>query len=153
MSKLEIIALLRDWSRGRARAGNNYPQHQVMRIPIPIWPQAELEAYIKTRVTLHRAAEGLADDELPPCTDAEVWRSASVWAVRKQGRKTAIKLHATESDATTHADELGRAHYVEYRPGRAVRCADYCAVAAFCNQWRAEQATTSAGYADIEAER
>jgi hypothetical protein len=150
VSKLEIIALLRDWSRGRARAGGDYPPHQVARIPIPLWPQSVAADYVAARVGLHQAAEGLPDDELPPCTDAEVWRAASVFAVRKPGRKTAVRLHATEIEATTHARELGGAHYVEHRPGRATRCQNYCPVSALCNQWRAEQA--AGGDDNIEGE-
>ena len=151
VARLEIIALLRDWSRGRAKAGGDYPPHQVARIPIPLWPQSVAADYVAASVGLHQAAEGLPDDELPPCTDAEVWRSASIYAIKKPGRKSAIKLHPTEAEAATHAAELGTTHYVEHRPGRAARCQDYCAVSGFCNQWQAELAA-SAGDDGIEGE-
>jgi hypothetical protein len=149
VSRLEIVLLCRDWSASKARAGGNYPPRPVVRIPAPVWPDAETTRYIDERIRRHQAAETLADDDLPFCSDEEVWRSAAVYAVRKPGRKSAIKLHATEPDASAHAAELGGAHYVQHRPGRAVRCADYCAVSGFCSQWQAELA---AGAGDIEGE-
>jgi hypothetical protein len=149
VARLEIIALLRDWSRGRAKAGGDYPPHQVSRIPVPIWHPAVAADYVAERIRRHQAAETLDDDDLPFCSDEETWRAASVYAVRKPGRKSAVKLHAIEAEAATHAAELGEPHYVQHRPGRAVRCADYCPVAPFCNQYQAEQGTATA---DIEGE-
>ena len=143
VSRLEIVLLCRDWSASKARAGGNYPPRPVVRIPVPVWPDAETTRYIDERIRRHQAAETLPDDDLPFCSDEEVWRSAAVFATRKPGRKSAIKLHATESDATAHAAELGGAHYVEYRPGKAVRCESYCAVSELCNQWQAELAASA----------
>ena len=34
----EIVGILRDWSKLEARRSQSYPQAQVMRIPVPIWP-------------------------------------------------------------------------------------------------------------------
>ena len=139
VARLEIVALLRDWSRSKARAGGNYPSHQVKVLPVPMWSDAEATDYVKNRVRRHQSAEYLPDDDLPPCTPAERWQGADVFAVKKPGRKSAVKLHDTTEAAEAHAAELGGAHFVEHRPGVSVRCADYCAVAAFCNQWQAER--------------
>ncbi len=80
---------------------------------------------------------------LPECTPAERWAKPTIYAVRKPGRKTALRVLDTE----TAARELAAATpngYVEIRPGESVRCADYCAVAEFCAQRRAELAALSA---------
>ena len=151
VSRLEIVAILRDWSRGKARAGGDYPSHQVKVLPVPMWDKARANAYITERVRAHQAAELLADDDLPACTPAERWQGADVFAVKKPGRKSAVKLHDTAEAAAAHVAELGGAHYVEHRPGVSVRCADYCPVASFCNQWAAEQARTAEAAGEREA--
>lgn len=140
VSRLEIVAILRDWSRGKAKTGGNYPSHQVKVLEIPLWSDTQSADYVGHRVRLHQSAEALPDDDLPECTPAERWQGADVYAVKKPGRKSAVKLHDTAEAAEAHAAELGGAHFVEHRPGVSVRCADYCAVAAFCNQYQAEQA-------------
>jgi len=140
VARLEIVAILRDWSRGKAKAGGNYPSHQVKVMEIPLWSDTQSADYVAHRVRLHQSAEALPDDDLPECTPAERWQGADVFAVKKPGRKSAVKLHDTAEAAEAHAAELGGAHFVEHRPGVSVRCADYCPVSAFCNQYQAEQA-------------
>lgn len=151
VSRLEIVAILRDWSRGKAKAGGDYPAHQVKVLPVPMWDKARANAYITERVRLHQAAELLADDDLPECTALERWQGADVFAVKKPGRKSAVKLHDTAEAAAAHVAELGGAHYVEHRPGQSVRCADYCPVSSFCNQWAAEQARQAEAAGEREA--
>jgi hypothetical protein len=151
VSRLEIVAILRDWSRGKARAGGDYPSHQVKVLAVPLWPKTEAAAFVAERVRLHQSAESLADDDLPECTPAERWQGADVYAVKKPGRKSAVKLHDTAEAAAAHVAELGGAHFVEHRPGQSVRCQDYCAVASFCNQWQAEQARQAETAGEREA--
>lgn len=151
VQRLEIVAILRDWSRGKAKAGCDYPARPVKILAVPMWSKAEAGAYVAERVRLHQAAELLADADLPECTPAERWQGADVFAVKKPGRKSAVKLHDTAEAAAAHVAELGGAHYVEHRPGVSVRCLDYCPVAAFCNQWAAEQARTAEAAGEREA--
>ncbi len=139
--RLLVVAILRDWSKGKARQGHPYPPHQVKVLPVPLWTLDETRAYIIERIQLHKLADECAahGDPLPRCTDAERWAKPTVYAVRKPGRKSAVKLHANEDDALTHSAEIPNA-YIEHRPGESIRCADYCAVAPFCAQRQAELA-------------
>lgn len=139
--RLQLVAILRDWSKGKARQGGDYPQRQVKVLPVPLWPLEHAARYVTERVLLHREAErcAAAGEPLPQCTDAERWAKPTTWAVKKPGRKSAVKLHDTEQAAREHAATVPSG-YVETRPGESVRCADYCAVAPFCAQRRAELA-------------
>ncbi|MBK1733636.1 hypothetical protein [Thiococcus pfennigii] len=145
---LEIVAILRDWSRGKARAGGGYPRHQVRVLPVGLWTLEEAESYLIGRVRLHQAAEAAAAEgrPLPECTPEERWARPDTYAVRKPGRKTALRVfeRAAEAHALAAATPDG---YVEARPGEAVRCAGYCAVAPFCAQRQAELADTQASEA------
>lgn len=144
VNKLQIAAILRDWSKGeRGRDQKDaeakgfesrYPEHQVKIIDVPLIPREEVIAFIQERVEAHRAARSAGIDQLPLCTDEERWARASKWAVVEKGKKRATKLHDTEEDARAHAEQLGAK--VEARPGVSMRCASYCPVASKCSQWK-----------------
>ena len=140
IERLEIVAILRDWSRGKAKAGGNYPSQQVRVLPVPLWSLAQTRDYLIDRVHLHQLAETCVRTgrALPACTDAERWARPTTWAVRKPGRVSALRVFDNAADA---ADLAARTPggTVETRPGESVRCADYCAVSAFCPQWAALQ--------------
>lgn len=132
---LAIIAILRDWSKNRALQGGKYPKAQVVEITIPLWTREEQEAYILERVRKHKNAQTSLSlgKEMAWCTDEELWKRPDVWAVMKEGRKSAVKLCDSEEDAESRADNLGDKHYIQFRKGEAVRCG-YCSVSEFCSQ-------------------
>jgi hypothetical protein len=84
---LQIIAVLRDWSKMRAQRDPGYPQKPVVVVDVPIWSEEKTEAYITERLTVH----GNAQTELPECTAEERWATEDIWAVKKEGNKTAAK--------------------------------------------------------------
>ena len=133
VNKLRIIAILRDWSKGKAKSPD-YPEVQVVPIDIPVWPIEKAEAYMAERVALHQMATP------PPCTDEERWKTVDTYAVMKDGRKSAVKLHHAPAEAREHAHELGKGHTVVRRPGQYRRCADYCSVSHGCPQYAEEVA-------------
>lgn len=141
ITRLQVVAILRDWSRGKARQGGNYPQRQVKVMTVPLWSSPQTNRYLVERVKLHQAAdEAMATNKpLPECTDAERWARPTTYAVRKPGRKTALRVLDVESEARELAAATPSG-YVEVRPGDSIRCADYCAVSQFCAQRRAELA-------------
>ena len=134
--KAQIIAILRDHQASKAKNDSSYPQSPIQIIPINLWGIAKTEAYIDERTRLFANATNMSDDELPPCSDDDRWYSGDVWAVMKKGRKSAVKLFDNKEDADELADEKGKGHYVEFRPGTARRCEEYCPVKNFCNQYK-----------------
>ncbi len=138
VDRLQIVAILRDWSRGKARQGGNYPRQQVQVIDVPTWSVEDTEGYIRERVQLHQLADKLSTQgrALPQCTEADRWAKPDVYAVRKPGRKTAVKLFTNQESAARHITEKAiPSGYIEIRRGESIRCADYCAAAPFCSQW------------------
>jgi hypothetical protein len=120
---LNINAILRDWQAGRAN-GDGYPEIPFVVVPVSVWPNEKVEAYIRGRLEAHAAPA--------PCTPDEKWQNGDVWAVMKEGRKSAVKLHDSEEIANRHAAELGAKHTVVKRPGECTRCKSYCPVRALC---------------------
>lgn len=120
---LAINAILRDWQAGRAH-GDGYPAIPFLVLPVDVWPAARIDAYIAGRIAAHESPA--------ECTPDEKWQKGDVWAVMKEGRKSAVKLHELENTAIKHVEELGAKHYVVKRPGECTRCKSYCPVRAFC---------------------
>lgn len=133
---LRICALIRDWSRHDTREG--YPSSQIQMIQIPM--MQSMDALINHRLELHRDSKYLhaMGDELPRCSDEERWFSETTYAVRREGRKTAIRVFKTIEEANELAvKEKG---YVETRKGEPRRCTgDYCGVARWCTQYQGEK--------------
>jgi hypothetical protein len=76
------------------------------------------------------------DDEIPSCNPEERWDKATKYAVKKEGRKTAIRLLDDKKAAESMAGELGKGHYVEPRPGESVKCQSFCLCCNFCNYYQ-----------------
>lgn len=133
----QIVALLKDHSKSKARFDKTYPQHPVVTVEwdfddfdlmnAGVWLQAkfeELERY-----------EQVPDDDIPPCHPAERWHQEDKWAVMKKGRKRAIKLYTDRLEADIHA-VMDPDLYVEERPGGDAKCEGYCSAAPFCSYWK-----------------
>jgi hypothetical protein len=134
VDRLQIIAILRDWSKlqAKVKGAKEYPQLGVEVVDIPVWTIAETKAYLEERVRLHQSQQP------EPCNDNERWKTENVYAVMKDGRKTAVKLHASQEAADNHAGALGKGHNVILRPGEFRRCADYCNVVHACPIMKSE---------------
>lgn len=135
VSKGQIVAIGRDWSKSRAMREKDYPQKQVLVKPVSIWNHETVRTYIEQRVELHhRAGQGL----WPDCTEEERWARPAKWAIMKKGNKKATKLCDSEKDALGWLDQIlgGQKNYfIEHREGESTRCAGYCPVSSKCPQW------------------
>jgi len=134
---LKICAFVRDFSRHEKKEG--YPAANITNIDIPMWDSVTTETYIRERLEMHRNAKMAHDfgEELQPCSDEERWQSETIYAVKREGRKTAIRVFKTIEEATELAEkEKG---YVETRKGEPKRCTgNYCGVAQWCEQYQGE---------------
>lgn len=134
----QIIAFMRDWQKSKAKFDPNYPQDSVAVFTIPVWTEEEQYAYLVSRVATMESCKDTPDEALPFCSDSERWKKETKHAVMKEGRKSAVKVHDVKEYALKQAEELGPNHYVQTRPGEAKRCAEYCDVSRFCNQYQEE---------------
>jgi hypothetical protein len=131
---LKICALIRDFSRHEKREG--YPASPIQMVDVPMWDNITAETYIRERLELHRNAKVSHDfgEALPECSPEERWQSETTYAVKRDGRKTAIRVFKSMEEAKELAQkEKG---YVEERPGEPKRCTgNYCGVAIWCEQF------------------
>lgn len=125
VNELYVIAIMRDWSARKALE-STYPSKQVKRIKLDLWPSEKVVEYIASRVEAHNKPQ--------LCTPEERWQSATTWAVKKEGRKSALRVLHTKLEAEEWlAMEQSKAGLsIEARPGEPRRCMDYCEVAKWC---------------------
>jgi hypothetical protein len=134
VTKLSIVAIIRDWSAREAKK-ENYPQAPIVTIPIQLWSPEERESFIQARLTAHSSAmfEAETDGALPECTPEETWEKPAVWAVKKEGGVRAKSLHSSKEEAEL---ACSKGYVIEHRPGERIRCKSYCQVAKFCSQYQ-----------------
>lgn len=154
VDRLEIVAILRDWSKAKARhAQDSYPQQPVVKIAIPIWPDAKIASFIKSRLIAH----GRAQTELPDCTPEERWERPATFRIMKTGNVKATSRHDTLENAKSYLQHLNEkaatkvagktvgttkrpkkpdTYRIEREAAEQVRCKDYCPAAPFCDQWK-----------------
>lgn len=134
---IKICAFIRDFSRHDTRA--EYPASPIHMVEFPLWTMEQTEQYIKERLEAHRNARVAMDlgDSLPDCTPEERWMSETIYAVKREGRKTAIRVFKSIEEANELAEkEKG---YVETRLGEPKRCTgNYCGIAEWCEQYQGE---------------
>lgn len=136
IKKLQIVALLRDWSKFKVAHGTDYPKCQVAVQEAELRPWSKIKALIEERVALHQTCERISDDRLPLCTAEERWDKDTVYAVKKKGRKTAMRLLSSMELAEQWMKDNGKGEFVEVRKGERTRCEHYCDAAPFCNQYK-----------------
>ena len=134
--KLRIIALLRDWQRSKAN-DPDYPPVPVVIIDIPSWADEKVESYLKERIRMHLEAERLPDNELPLCTDEDMWSKPTTYAIIKNGQKRASNVTDDKALAEQRLLAYGPNYHIVERPGKRSRCeGGYCEVAPFCSQFK-----------------
>jgi hypothetical protein len=138
IKSLQIVGILKDWSKREAERKPEYPQRNVAIVNIPLWTFEEQEAFIKGRIAKHSAAEFALETEaeLPECTPQEMWEKPPVWAVIKVGNTRAKSLHETAELADAALNELGKGYEIQIRKGDRTRCKDYCLVNRWCKQYK-----------------
>ena len=133
IDNLEIVCILRDWQKTKAKIDKAYPQTQIKRVKLPVWSLERADNYLIDKITELQSHENTPDNELPTCTQAEMWQDDTTYAVMKKGAKRASKLFQMPLEATIYAKQIGG--YVEERESIPKRCLDYCSVNKFCNQF------------------
>lgn len=131
VEKLQVITILRDWSKMEAARDPAYPQSQIVNVNITLWPNDIAVKFMRERIILHKQARL----SLPECSPEDRWARPDVYAVMKVGRKTAVKLYSSENEAKAHVG-FDRNLFVTHRPGVSVRCQAYCSVSKFCTQYQ-----------------
>jgi hypothetical protein len=137
VSGLQIIGIVRDWSRREAALKDTYPQAPIVTLDIPIWDYSDREEFVRRRLTLHNEANFASiSGDMPQCTSEEMWEKKTTYAVMKEGGKRAKKVFEIKEEAAAFAGQQKESHYIETREGGRTRCESFCQAAPFCGQYQ-----------------
>ena len=133
VTRLTILAILRDWTKSKAKQDADYPQIPYKSVHVPLWSKGMQEQFLSERVKIHQQAR---EGSYPGCTDEERWAKPDKYAAKKKGRKTATKLFGDKFEAQQWVVEQtdARDFVLEFRQGSQTRCEDYCAAMPWCDQ-------------------
>ena len=136
-----VVAIIRDWSRRDAARNPDYPQAPVKEIPISLWSLEDRNVFIRERIADHSDCMFAmdTDSDLPDCTPEQMWEKPTTWALKKTGNVRAKSIYETEDAAQAALEEAGKEYEIEIRPGERTRCATFCSVSSFCDQWHKYQ--------------
>lgn len=124
-----------DWSAAKAKEDPEYPQTRTLMKDVELWGEDETLKYISERMLLLDKAVNMEQNDMPKCTDKELWSSEESWAIMKKDAKRALKVHKTAEEAQTHIRTLEGPYEIKNRPGKVARCR-YCSARKFCNQYQ-----------------
>jgi hypothetical protein len=134
---IRINFIFTDWSAADARANPKYPQQRVAYKEIPLLTVEETEAWIIWKLTQVQKYWGVPENQVPECTDEELWRSAPKYKYYSDPLKTTGKS-TKNFDALSEANQWWKVEksgkgIVITVPGEVKRCG-YCEAFNICTQ-------------------
>ena len=152
--KLRACLFIKDWSKkerdSAVQRNSYYPPIPYREFNCPLWNDETAFNFILARLKLHVGAQQMKDDEIPECNSEERWYRGEELAVMKQGAKRATRVFkisngnraeqeklASQCVETLRRDDQKNAskYSIQKRPGRDVRCLDYCKCKEFCHYY------------------
>lgn len=137
VEKGQIVAIIKDHSKTKAKVDSSYPQYPVYKKVFNFSEQEfkEIEEFIKDKFTQIEKYEKTADDQLPLCTEESRWNDGDKYAVKKKGNKRALRVYDTLKEAEEHLKQDDSLE-LEIRKGEDKKCLEYCSCCEFCSYWK-----------------
>jgi hypothetical protein len=134
-NEMAIQFIFTDWSAARAKAEESYPKQRIQQRILPLKSIAETEAYIVSKLALVEKYMDLPEENIPLCSDEDLWRSAPVFKYYKNPDKMvrSTKNFDTKQEAYIRLAEEGGKGIVVERPGQVTAC-KYCPAFSVCSQ-------------------
>lgn len=131
------VALLKDWKKRKARftRQGGYPQCAIHVVDLPMWTMDQAKDFIVAKI--ERLKHQM--DNPPVCTKEERWQMDQVYALHREGRKSAIRLYSDKDQAEGALLEAMKRKkpwekfYLQERQAEPRRCLDFCPVSQFCD--------------------
>jgi hypothetical protein len=138
VTALKIVAIIRDWNRRDSNTRAGYPAAPVAVIDIPLWSMQRREEYVRERIHAHSEALFAMEtgEPIPSCSPEDCWEKPTVYAVKKEGGVRAKIVCASEEEAKEELVKAGKGYLIETRLGERTRCANYCQVSQWCEQYK-----------------
>lgn len=133
--EMDIHYIFTDWKPTMAKADPNYPPKRFHKQTFPLMSLQSTEGFIRRKLDLIDTYWNAAEEDIPFCTDDELWRSEPQFKYYKNpaSTKRSTKNFDTKQDAYLRLSEDGNVGIVKEVPGQATACR-YCPAFAVCTQ-------------------
>lgn len=137
VDKGQIVAVIKDHSKTKAKVDSSYPQYPVYKKIFNFTEQdfIEIEEFIKSKFAEIQKYENTPDNELPICSEEARWNDGDKYAVKKKGNKRALRVYNTLEEAEEHLKQDENLE-LEVRKGEDKKCLEYCSCCQFCNYYK-----------------
>lgn len=132
---IRINYIFTDWQKMSAKQNPNYPQKRTLYKDIPLMSLEETERWVIAKLAQFKKLRKAPEEQLPDCTDEELWRSAPEFKYYSDPTKTSGRSTKNFDDmieARKFMAEKGKGTIIAV-PGEVKRCA-YCAAFPICKQ-------------------
>ena len=136
VDSLRIIAIIKDWNKNEIKRIKGYPTTPIVIIPLLKWSKEARERYMLSRVRALVNAEKLADDDLPFCTEEEIWSRFMEFNVLKVGNKVGRNFKTKEEALVYLEGKDVKDYVIKRRMSPPRRCLEYCSASTCCNQFK-----------------
>lgn len=134
---IRINFLFTDWQKLQARTNPAYPQKRLEYKDINLMDIRDTDNWVKNKIAMFERYKDAPDEQIPECTDEELWMSDPVHKYYSDATKTSGKSTKNFTDAVeAHLywqEEKGGKGVVITIPGTPKRC-EYCDAAPVCKQ-------------------
>jgi hypothetical protein len=132
---MAIQYIFTDWSALRVRTEPNYPAQRTMQRVLRLKSVEETERFAANKLAQIELLWDAPEEQLPLCTDTELWRSEPQWKYYRNPAKTqrSTKNFDNKQDAYLQLSQDGNVGIVKEVPGQAKAC-KYCPAFAVCSQ-------------------
>lgn len=129
-----INFIFTDWQKAMT-SRDGYPQQRTLEKVYPLLPVDATEEMIANKLRMIEKYEGAKEEDMPPCSDEELWRSEPQFKYYADPTKTAgrsTRNFDNKADANKFMAEKGKGVVIE-KPGEVKRCL-YCKAFPICKQ-------------------
>lgn len=133
--EMAIQFIFTDWSKAKAMQDPNYPQNRIQQRVFMLKSVNETQVFVERKLAQIEQYWDADENELPRCTDEELWRSEPVFKYYKNpaSTKRSTKNFDNQQDAMLRYIEDGSVGLVKEVPGQVTAC-KYCPAFSICSQ-------------------
>lgn len=130
-----IQFLFTDWKKAEAKSNPKYPQLRVMEHPVKLLDTPDTEKFIRSKIREIERYKDKGEEDIPECTDEELWRSEPQYKYYSDPTKTdgrSTKNFDSLKEANDFCASKGKGVVIT-KPGEVKRC-PYCPAFKNCQQ-------------------
>lgn len=129
-----IEYIFKDWGLIKSFHTPNYPSSPILQEPIQLKPVHETERFITDKLNVITALIDAPQEELPLCTDEELWRDPPTYQYfSKVTNARATKNFKTQIEANSMMLTKGTG-VIKVKTSKAIACL-FCPAASICTQY------------------